>query len=55
MWESPAAAPALLMNRVTVCPVQRPAVLPRQQQRVFGRDVRGAVVVDQFDQLWVQR
>jgi hypothetical protein len=36
-------------------PVQRPAVLPRQQQRVLGRDVRGAVVVDQFDQLWVQR
>jgi hypothetical protein len=36
-------------------PVQRPAVLPRQQQRVFGRDVRDAVVVDQFDQLWVQR
>ena len=48
MWESPAAAPALLMNRVTVCRSSALPVLPRQQQRVLGRDVPGAVVVDQF-------
>ena len=36
-------------------PVQRPAVLPGQQQRVAGPDVRGAVAVDQGDQLGVQR
>ncbi len=36
-------------------PVQGSAVLPGQQQRVPGRDVRGAVVVDQGDQVRVQR
>jgi hypothetical protein len=36
-------------------PVQRGAVLSGQQQRVLGRDVGAAVVVDEFDQLRVQR
>ena len=47
MCGSPAAAPALLRIRVTVCRSSGSAVLPGQQQRVLGRDVRGAVVVDQ--------
>jgi hypothetical protein len=36
-------------------PVQRAAVLPRQQQRVDRVHVRGAVLVDQGDQVRVQR
>ena len=36
-------------------PVGRLAVLPGQQQRVGGVDVRGAVLVDQGDQVRVQR
>ena len=36
-------------------PVQRAAVLPRQQQRVRRAHVRAAVVVDQGDQVRVQR
>jgi hypothetical protein len=36
-------------------PDQRPAVLPGQQQRVGWRDVGGAVLVDEGDQLRVQR
>ena len=35
-------------------PVQRPAVLPGQQQRVPGGDMGGAVAVDEGDQLGVQ-
>jgi hypothetical protein len=36
-------------------PVQRAAVLPRQQQRVVRSDVGGPVAVDEGDQLGVQR
>ena len=36
-------------------PVQRPAVLAGQQQRVVGCDVSGAVVADEGDQVGVQR
>ena len=36
-------------------PVHRAAVLPGQEQGVRGVDVRGAVVVDQRDQVRVQR
>jgi hypothetical protein len=36
-------------------PVQRPAVLPGQQQRVAGLDVGAAVVADEGDQVRVQR
>jgi len=36
-------------------PVQRAAVLPRQQQRMIGGDVGGAVAVDEGDQLGVQQ
>jgi hypothetical protein len=35
-------------------PVQRAAVLPRQQQGMTGGDVSGPVAVDQGDQLRVQ-
>jgi hypothetical protein len=35
--------------------VQRAAVLPGQQQRVVGRDELAAVVIDEGEQVWVQR
>ena len=36
-------------------PVQRAPVFPGQQQWILGGDVGFAVVVDEGDQVWVQR
>ena len=43
------------MKRVDGVPVQRAAVLPLQQHWMLGWDMCCAVVVDERDELWVQR
>ncbi len=54
MCGSPAAVPALLISRVTVCRSRGRPLSAGQQQRVVGGDVRGAVVADEGDQVRVQ-
>ena len=55
MWGRPGGGAGPVDHPGDGVPVQGPAVLPRQQQRVTGRDVGGAVAVDEGDQLGVQR
>ena len=55
MWASPAAVPALLISRVTVCRSSGRPFSRGSSSGLSGGDVRGAVVADEGDQVRVQR